>query len=49
MDQLILKTPIDDSYEEDTGEMVIVIDKVKMKSSPASMWVGGGFLFVFLF
>lgn len=27
-DQLVLKTPIDDSYEEETGEMVIIIDKV---------------------
>lgn len=28
--QLILKTPIDDSYEEEeAGEMVIVIDKVR--------------------
>ena len=29
-DQLILKTPVDDSYEEEeTGEMVIIIDKVR--------------------
>ena len=27
--KLVLKTPVDESYEEEAGEMVIIIEKVR--------------------
>ena len=42
-EQLVLKTPIDDSYEEEgTGEMVIVLDKVREGGREGEGGRGGG-------